>query len=406
MSSPRAASAPCQEVDNFFGMIGPKNLVSLVRNTADFIFPEFKNLETEPVPRLITLGAGERDYAKILSFAARWEVPPACTSEALEDYFAICIAAHHATVATFVPTDVDSKIRGGLWERSSSRDSRRAMFDLARRWLGWDIAKISTRADSRSGVGPVSGHNGEQLGVLAGALGAFIQNGELDDAEEAAQVIDDELAREAHEFNCVAKQRGEEVTLLRLASSLTHNTGDLNQGINYWQETSAHEPYRVRFGRLSHENRGVYGRAYEVAAALYRAMMSPEGHRHYPLREVPALRRSPELLLPLAPFLDDWGAKVATSRSLTDEERAAVLAALLNGCRKIPGQVGYFRAIAGFSEALGGRLSEISRMLPAQARNYFKDADLRRAISIRKESYESTMRKRATEVLKNLGLRG
>ena len=43
------------------------------------------------------------------------------------------------------------------------------MFDLALQWLTWDISGISTRATELSGVGPVSGHNGEMLGVLAGA---------------------------------------------------------------------------------------------------------------------------------------------------------------------------------------------------------------------------------------------
>jgi len=31
------------------------------------------------------------------------------------DYFALCLASHFSTVATFVPTDVDSKIRGHCW---------------------------------------------------------------------------------------------------------------------------------------------------------------------------------------------------------------------------------------------------------------------------------------------------
>jgi hypothetical protein len=35
--------------------------------------------------------------------------------------------------------------------------------------------------------------------------------------------------------------------------------------------------------------------------------LSAEGHRHYPLRRMKALRRAPATLLPLCPFLDDWG---------------------------------------------------------------------------------------------------
>lgn len=35
------------------------------------------------------------------------------------DYFSLCLASHFATVATFVPTDVDSKIRGHCWYRTT-----------------------------------------------------------------------------------------------------------------------------------------------------------------------------------------------------------------------------------------------------------------------------------------------
>ncbi len=78
--------------------------------------------------------------------------------------------------------------------------------------------------------------------------------------------------------------------------------------------------------------------------------LSAEGHRHYPLRPVKALRRSPATLLPLCPFLDDWGAVVAKL-----EENDEVLAALVTGCQKLKGQQGYYRAIAGMYAASSRR---------------------------------------------------
>ena len=51
---------------------------------------------------------------------------------------------------------------------------------------------------------------------------------------------------------------------------------------------------------------------FDLAVRMYQDTgLSAEGHRHYPLRPVKALRRSPATLLPLCPFLDDWGAVAA-----------------------------------------------------------------------------------------------
>ena len=57
--------------------------------------------------------------------------------EQLQDYFALCLACHHATVATFVPTDVDTKIRGLAWRETSDKEVLKPMlrFALAARSL-------------------------------------------------------------------------------------------------------------------------------------------------------------------------------------------------------------------------------------------------------------------------------
>src|SRR5208337_4248455 len=77
--------------------------------------------------------------------------------------------------------------------------------------------------------------------------------------------------------------------------------------------------------------------------------LSAEGHRHYPLRQVKPLRRSPATLLPLCPFLDEWGGVVSHL-----DESHEVLAALVVGCQKVRGQQGYYRAIAGMRAASSG----------------------------------------------------
>jgi hypothetical protein len=151
---------------------------------------------------------------------------------------------------------------------------------------------------------------------------------------------------------------------------------------------------RQRFGRLAHENREPYESTFQIAARVYRAAMASEGHRHYPLRGPRALRQSPDFLLPLGPFFDDWGTTIGSHSGLTDDDRAEVLAALVTGCRKIPGQRGYYRAIAGMASALGGRIDDIARRMPSTARSDWKDAELRKQVSVQRVSFESMMKKK------------
>lgn len=308
------------------------------------------------------------------------------------------LACHHATVATFIPIDVDSKIRGVLWHQPMTPASRRRLFDLVLDALLWDISRISTRTTELSGVGPVSGHNGEMLGVMAGALGMFVQQKDDEYTHKAVEAIDAELNREAHEFKFALNQPGQEIDLLRLAMSLTHNCGDLDQGISFWPRNSICDSYRLLFGRLAHENTLPYGGIYQVAAQLYKGLLSAEGHRHYPLREIRCLRRSPDFLLPLAPFFDTWGERIATHPALSMDDRTEVLTALLRGCKKIKGQIGYYRAIRGF--ACGrSTLDKFALLIPSSIRHVLNEPEIKRQIGISRASFESSMRKRTLHLL-------
>lgn len=206
----------------FNGTIGLGNLLNLVRNTAPFLFdPAFGFPQPIAGGRLIDLGNPPYGWLDILHAADELPATPHPTSHERQDYFALCLACHHATVATFVPTDVDGKIRGVLWQQRMDPASRRRIFDLVLNALKWDLFGISTRTTELSGVGPVSGHNGEMLGVMAGALGKFLQHGDEGYTYKAVEAIDAELNREAHEFAFALKQPGGEIDVLRLAASLT-----------------------------------------------------------------------------------------------------------------------------------------------------------------------------------------
>src|SRR5579872_6109204 len=138
--------------------IGPETLISQVWNTAPFLEPRLPAAESG---RLIDLGSSPDGFLRIL---ANWENilrPNLNPEEQLQDYFALCLACHHATVATFVPTDVDTKIRGIVWRESRDPDVLRPMLRLALTARVWSEDGISIRS-----VRGVSGHNGEQWSAI------------------------------------------------------------------------------------------------------------------------------------------------------------------------------------------------------------------------------------------------
>jgi hypothetical protein len=255
------------------------------------------------------------------------------------------------------------------------------MLRLALASRGWTEDGISIR--STRGV---SGHNGEQWSAIAGGLGRLLELGDTASAEEAQAAIEAEIDREQAVFGAVANERDAELDLLRLSMTLAHNRGDLTQGMSFWKRTPLTAPLM--------EHLSARGR-FPLAVRMYQHTgLSAEGHRHYPLRAVKALRRSPTTLLPLSPFLDEWGGAVAQL-----EESHEVLEALVLGCQKVEGQQGYNRANAGKRAVCSGAFDRAAARMPNSAQRLVRSAELRKLIDVPRVSFESMMRKRARAAL-------
>jgi hypothetical protein len=362
--------------------IGPETLIAQVRSTAPFLASRSPGAESA---RLIDLGDSSDGFLRVL---ASWEnllCAGLTPEEQLQDYFAFCLACHHATVATFVPTDVDTKIRGIVWRETRDLEVLRPMLRFALASRGWSEEGISIRA-----VRSVSGHNGEQWSAIAAGLGYLLELGDTASADEALAAIEAEIDREQAVFDAVCAEPGAELDLLRLSMTLAHNRGDLTQGMGFWKRTGATSPVM--------EHLSARGRFAPAVFIYQHTGLSAEGHRHYPLRPVKALRRSPATLLPLCPFLDEWGGVVSQL-----EESHEVLAALVEGCQKVQGQQGYYRAIAGMRAASPGGFDRAAARMPNAAQRLLRDAELRKLIDVPRVSFESMMRKRACAALGKAG---
>ena len=98
------------------------------------------------------------------------------TEEERIQYFKLCIASHFSTVATYVPTDVDSKIRGHCWNDPSPAVIESQYLFLRDAVLNWNPDDVSNKVVFINGD-PLSGHDGEWLGTLMGAWGAMLRTG-------------------------------------------------------------------------------------------------------------------------------------------------------------------------------------------------------------------------------------
>lgn len=391
----------------FGGFIGPNNLLGLVRSAAPYLFDGSVAAFSKP-PAF----KGERigdDAAEPLGWwvvlrraAERSEIVAVETPSPaqLTDYFALCVASHFGSAATYVPTDVDTKIRDHLWFGPRPADEFARLKDFVRATKQWDMRQNSRRYIEVDGE-VVAGHDGERLSILCGGMLGLFAAGDTEGAAEFEAEVDQELRREALAFESLRKKPGREKDLLLLSAIVTHNVGDVDQGLSAKGGANFGDAQRTAFGKLAHERPERYGGTFALACALYRECMAAEGHRHYPLREARALRRDPELLLPIGPFFDDWGATVARYKKFSPDERAEVVSAVLEGVRKVKGQEGYQRALAGFHACYPGGLDarDLEPRLSSSARKELKDAELRRKIVVKKESFESSMAKRARAVL-------
>ena len=178
----------------------------------------------------------------------------------------------------------------------------------------------------------------------------------------------------------------------------------------------AHEGYDRYNGKLLHRCTYVYhpfhphliimhtAGLFGKAKLIYSKLVSAEGHRNYPLREAKCLRSHPDLLLPLAPWLENWGRQVGSHLALTEQDRVLVVKQLLRGCDShsrawcVPGQVGYFRALYGISTVLD--LDKLAtRDLDKDCRAVLKGHDMRAQLAMTDEMFATKLGRQARELL-------
>jgi hypothetical protein len=299
------------------------------------------------------------------------------------------LAAHYATVATFVPTDVDAHIRHHHWMAIDDAET----FAAARACIDEAAARDPVSVSARVTEG-VSGHDGEWFSVRAGALGRALSLGLADEAAALGAQIEAELDREERLFAAAVACGAPARTTLALATAIAHNVGDLSRVVDAWPKALADRDYRARYSRLGHADGEQQRPAFVLAGEINKEIMALENHRFLALRKPRALRRSRELLLPVGPWFDDWGELIGRSSLLEDGDRAEVVTALIELHLSSSRQQGCLRALAGIHRTTRGGLGSFVGDLPARVRKEALRGQIRDALDVSPEHFEARMEKR------------
>ncbi|NOU28117.1 MAG: hypothetical protein HOO96_09460 [Polyangiaceae bacterium] len=340
--------------------ITPTLLFEQVKNTAPWA------LALEPVLPAV----------KVLRGAAELE-PRWRKGEAAEEYLVFLLAAHFTTVATFVPTDVDQRIRQHVWTNLAGARLASAI-ERTLEVAAWDVRPVTERhVDLDDEV--LAGHQGEWFSVLSGALGRALSLGDAASADRARAWIEAELTREARLVQ-YARKHGTPQELLSVVTTVAHNLGDLSRVVDTWSPAIAASDVGRRYARLGHEDGARFDGAFVYAGALNKQLMALENHRFLPLRGPRALRRERAFLLPFGPYFYDWGKTLGATPLLADEERAEILQALLGVHERRTEENGCLRAIAGMNAGYPGGVDKLGKLLSAEGRMAMQRGGVRQAL--------------------------
>ena len=342
--------------------ITPTLLLEQVRNTAPWALTAEPRLPAAEI--LLEAPAVEE----------RWRA-----GEDADGYLSCLLAAHFTTVTTFVPTDVDARIRQHAWSSLVGKKLASAL-DRVDTVAGWDVRPVTARFVEVEGE-VLSGHQGEWFSVLAGALGRALSLSDAAAIERTRSWIEAELSREARLIQ-QARKEGDDRQLLSVVTTVAHNVGDLSRVIETWSPQLAASEIGLRYQRLGHEDGARFDGAFVFAGELNKRLMAKENHRFLPLRTPRALRREKAFLLPIGPYFYDWGRTLGSTPLLDDPERAEIALALARVHERREDEEGCLRALAGIHSTCPGGLDKLARHLPPDGRAALQRGGVRQALRL------------------------
>jgi hypothetical protein len=363
--------------------IAPNLLLKDIEVTAPFLFKEEINLEGK-----------DREYLSKLVFYKKNLNTLKYIN--LSEYFYLCMAAHWATAGTYVPTNVDNQIREGLWKHKEIGGHIEKMARITIDSWNWNYEEVTNRKSYNPDKGQVlSTHEGTWLSVAIGAYNALIKNKKEVLAKEVAEVILEEINKEEKLLTYLREKR-DHINFLRSTALMAHNFGDLDRVIDQWQMPDD-DPFRKRIYKLGHQLNDSYSSILCYAGQVNKKFLSVENHRHMSLRQAKSLRRSYKFLIPVGPFMDDWGEMLGKAQDLTPSEKGEIVISLFEGFKRQDHAYGYARAYGGMMKGLPQGIESLVADLPFDLVREIKKSIFLKKSEIPKEEFELDFKKKLEE---------
>jgi hypothetical protein len=363
--------------------ISPNILLKNVENTAPFLFQG----------EIETSGPNRAYLAKLVFYKKNLK---ALAHIDLTEYFHLCLAAHWASAGTFVPTDVDNQIREGLWRHETVGAHIQKMAKLTIESWQWDYEQVTNRKSYNSASSQVmSTHEGTWLSVAIGAYNALIKNKFPKLAQDVADVILAEIDKE-EKLLLELREKKDHINFLRSTALMAHNFGDLDRVIDQWQ-MSPDDPFHQRIYKLGHNLNANYSPVLVYAGQVNKAFLANENHRHMSMRQPRGIRKSHKFLIPVGPFMDDWGKVLGESNVLSPIEKIEIIAAFHDGYNRQDLAFGYIRAFKGLISALPQGLESLERDLPFDFYQTLKKSKFATMAEQSKDEFEDIFKNKLEE---------
>lgn len=355
--------------------ISPNLLLKDVENTAPFLFKGELKTDTKETAFLETLRRYKKN-SKLLK------------SLSLADYFHMCLCAHWSTAGTFVPTDVDNQIREKLWKHSSILKHIDKMAKITMESWKWDYSQVTNRKSyNRLNSNVMSTHEGTWLSVAIGAYCALVKNSKTQLASDMAALILEEIKKEEQILLQLREDR-DHINFLRAAPLMAHNFGDLDRVAICW-EMDGSDPFFKEIFKLGHQLNDSYDPILVYTGKVNKEFSSKENHRHMEMRKPKCLRRSSDFLIPVGPFMDDWGKALGQSHKLSIIEKGEIVAALFEGFNREAQAFGYVRAYRSLMDELENGFSTLEEAVPYDLISEIKKSDFSKLASVSREEFEA-----------------
>ncbi len=360
--------------------IAPNILLHHVENTAPFLFQK----------ELDTTGEKRAYLEKLIFYKKNLNL---LKNIDLAEYFYLCLAAHWTTAGTFVPTDVDNQIRQTLLNHEviGKYIARMAKYTIES-W-SWDYQQVTNRKAYNANTSEVmSTHEGTWLSVAIGAYCALNKHQQPKLALEVADVILAEITKE-EKLLIDLREKRDHINFLRSTALMAHNFGDLDRVIDQWK-MPMDDPFRKRIYKLGHILNENYNPILVYAGQVNKEFLSVENHRHMSMRQAKCLRRSHQFLIPVGPFMDQWGRVLGESTELTNAEKGEIVFHLFDGHKRQDQAFGYVRAFKGMMDALPDGLQSLERDIPFDVVQTIKQSAFYKSARSSKEDFENSFKKK------------